>query len=83
MKLNNRIFLYIPNRVENDLFALCKGVSRAFQGERLPHSEALIEEENEETLRRNERKSGRVRKKLGNVPFLPPHPPRDKSLATP
>ena len=47
------------------------GVARAFQGGRAAHPEPQIEEENEEELRKDERKSRRMRKNQGNVAFLP------------
>ena len=50
----------------------CSGVAcRAFPGGRPAHPEPHIEEENEENLRKDERKSRRMRKNLGNVAFLP------------
>ena len=50
---------------------LASGVARAFPGGRPAHSEPQIEEEKEEKLRKNQKKSRRMRKNLGNVAFLP------------
>ena len=47
------------------------GVARAFPGGRPAHPEPQIEEENGENLRKDERKSRRMRKNWGNVAFLP------------
>ena len=47
------------------------GIARAFPGGRPAHPEPQIEEENEERLRKDERKFRRVRKNWGNVALLP------------
>ena len=47
------------------------GVAKTFPGGRFAHPEAQIQEENEEKLRKYERKFRRMRKNGGNVPFLP------------
>ena len=47
------------------------GVARAFPGERPAHLEPQSEEENEEKLRKDERKSRSMRRNWGNVAFLP------------
>ena len=51
--------------------SIFSGVARAFPGGRPAHPEPQIEEENEEKLRKVERKSRRMRKNWGNVAFLP------------
>ena len=51
--------------------AINSSVARAFPGGRSAHPEPEIEEENGEKLRKDERKSRRMRKNLGNVAFLP------------
>ena len=47
------------------------GVARAFQGGRAAHPEDQNEEENEKTLRKNERNYRKMRKNWGNVLILP------------
>ena len=55
------------------------GLARAFLGGRVAHPEGQNEEENEEKLRKNERKHRKMRKNWENVLILPI---RDERLAT-
>ena len=52
-------------------FECLSGVARAFPGGQPAHPEPQIEEANEEKLRKDDRKSRRMRKNWGNVAFLP------------
>ena len=61
----------LPNRDREAGYGPDSGVARAFPGGRVAHPEGQNEEENEEKLRKNERKHRKIRKNSGNVLILP------------